>query len=204
MTKHEDQIEFYTCPICGEGTGNDVDGSEEHECPEEKQYHKTMTSLTDKISELEMIAINGREALPDELVVNLSQAEEIFGRLAKAEEAVVGDWEVEQKRFIEMWNKGEFEWNHHDGDEIGKKPVSVYRVFDTYIKPLLAVKEREIEQAEQDGYKKGVEAVELPEYDHSKCPMRASCIGYQNAESDLENVKDEILFALDTPVPDKE
>ena len=50
-----------------------------------------MTSLTDKMSELERIAINGREALPDELVVNLSQAEEILGRLAKAEAAVVGE-----------------------------------------------------------------------------------------------------------------
>jgi len=47
-----------------------------------------MTSLTDKKLELERVAINGREALPDELVVNLSQAEEILGR--QAEVAVVG------------------------------------------------------------------------------------------------------------------
>lgn len=38
--KHEDQREFYSCPLCGTGTGNDIDnavyGSPKHDCPEEK------------------------------------------------------------------------------------------------------------------------------------------------------------------------
>ena len=34
---HEDQIEFYTCPLCGRGTGNDIDGPVDHECEEEKR-----------------------------------------------------------------------------------------------------------------------------------------------------------------------
>jgi hypothetical protein len=34
-----------------------------------------------------------------------------------------------------------------------------------------------------------LEKISLPEYDHSKCPIHSSCIGYQNAESDLENIK---------------
>ena len=29
---HEDQTEFYECPLCGVGTGNDIDGTVEHEC----------------------------------------------------------------------------------------------------------------------------------------------------------------------------
>lgn len=38
---HEDQREFYSCPLCGAGTGNDIDnaihGSPEHDCPVEKE-----------------------------------------------------------------------------------------------------------------------------------------------------------------------
>jgi hypothetical protein len=40
---HEDQTEFYTCPICGAGIGNDIDGAIEHDCPLEEQYVKDMT-----------------------------------------------------------------------------------------------------------------------------------------------------------------
>lgn len=40
--KHEDQREFYSCPLCGIGMGNDIDnavyGSPEHDCPEEAEY----------------------------------------------------------------------------------------------------------------------------------------------------------------------
>ena len=36
--KYDDQIEFYTCPLCGITTGNDRDGNEPHECPEEKSF----------------------------------------------------------------------------------------------------------------------------------------------------------------------
>jgi len=43
---HPDQIEFYTCPICGAGTGNNVDGVVEHECPLEAEYVKSFTTPT--------------------------------------------------------------------------------------------------------------------------------------------------------------
>lgn len=42
MEKHPDQIEHYTCPICGAGIGNDLDGTVEHDCPLEEQYAKDM------------------------------------------------------------------------------------------------------------------------------------------------------------------
>ena len=42
---HEDQREFYTCPICGITTGNDIDGNEKHDCPEEEDYIKINLSL---------------------------------------------------------------------------------------------------------------------------------------------------------------
>jgi len=56
---------------------------------------------------------------------------------------------------------------------------------------------KKIHQAEQEGYKRGVKAVELPTYDHLKCLIRETCIGYQSAESDLQNVKDDLLSSLD-------
>lgn len=34
--KHEDQVEFFHCPLCNLNIGNSVDGSEEHECLEAK------------------------------------------------------------------------------------------------------------------------------------------------------------------------
>jgi len=60
-----------------------------------------------------------------------------------------------------------------------------------------------IAQAGQEGYKRGVKAVELPTYDHLKCPIRETCIGYQNAWSDLQNVKDVLLASLDTTIKEK-
>ena len=46
--QHEDQREFYTCPLCGTGMGNDIDnavyGSPEHTCPEEEAYKKDFSS----------------------------------------------------------------------------------------------------------------------------------------------------------------
>jgi len=38
--EHEDQIEFYRCPLCGRGTGNDVEENnedEKHDCPVEAE-----------------------------------------------------------------------------------------------------------------------------------------------------------------------
>lgn len=42
-----------------------------------------------------------------------------------------------EKQYVAMWDKGEFEWNHHDGDELGKKPISPWRIWTTFIKPTL-------------------------------------------------------------------
>ena len=56
--------------------------------------------------------------------------------------------------------------------------------------------EHSINKALKEGYKKGVKAVKLPHYDHSKCPCPISCIGYQNAESDLEYIKDDLINKL--------
>ena len=44
--------------------------------------------------------------------------------------------------------------------------------------------------------KAGIESVNLPEYNHSKCPIKETCIGYQHAESDLENEKEILLSKL--------
>lgn len=38
--RHEDQIESYSCPICGTGIGNDVDGCVDHDCPDAEAYTK--------------------------------------------------------------------------------------------------------------------------------------------------------------------
>ena len=42
--EYEDAIEFYSCPLCGTGTGNDIDneiyGTPEHDCPVEKEMMK--------------------------------------------------------------------------------------------------------------------------------------------------------------------
>lgn len=53
-----------------------------------------------------------------------------------------------------------------------------------------------IEQALIQERQETIESVNLPKYDHSKCPMPQSCIGYMNAESDLENIKLELLGQL--------
>ena len=37
---HEDQREFYTCPLCGVGTGNDIDGTVVHNCEILKELPK--------------------------------------------------------------------------------------------------------------------------------------------------------------------
>ncbi len=51
----------------------------------------------------------------------------------------------------------------------------------------------------KEAYRMGVKDVTLPEYDHTKCPLPESCIGYMNAESDLEHFKEELLESLPKP-----
>ena len=42
-----------------------------------------------------------------------------------------------EKQYVAMWDKGEFEWNHHEGDKLGRKPISPWRIWTTFIKPTL-------------------------------------------------------------------
>lgn len=41
----------------------------------------------------------------------------------------------------------------------------------------------------------------LPQYDHSKCIDKRSCIGYQNAQSDFDNEKEIRLAELQALMP---
>jgi hypothetical protein len=47
--------------------------------------------------------------------------------------------EIEEmkKKYNEMWEKGEFEWNHHEGDKLGKKPISPERIWNVFVEPTL-------------------------------------------------------------------
>ena len=64
--------------------------------------------------------------------------------------------------YYETWSKGE------------------YNRFDPAVAEILSL----IEQEKRDL----VEVIKLPDYDHTKCIVKETCIGYQNAESDLENL----------------
>lgn len=44
-----------------------------------------------------------------------------------------------------------------------------------------------LEQSLKEVAKLTAEAGKLPEYDHKKCPLPKTCIGYQSAESDYDN-----------------
>lgn len=49
---YDDQREFYSCPLCGTGTGNDIDnqiyGSPEHYCPVEEEMRKEYETLQEQ------------------------------------------------------------------------------------------------------------------------------------------------------------
>jgi hypothetical protein len=47
-----------------------------------------------------------------------------------------------RKEFIQKWDSGQFEWNHHEGDKLGEKPNSLWRVWNEFIEPALTA-ERE-------------------------------------------------------------
>jgi len=89
-----------------------------------------------------------------------------------------------EKRLAEF--DEEFVTHCSDGDILGKdgkNEVIKAKLFLT----------ASIQQAEQLGYEKGIKAVELPVHNHANCPIKETCIGYQNAESDLSNVKEQLL-----------
>lgn len=44
--------------------------------------------------------------------------------------------EEARKRYIEMWDRGEFQWNHHKGDS-GRKPINPERIWQIFIAPTL-------------------------------------------------------------------
>ena len=64
-----------------------------------------------------------------------------------------------KRQYDEMWNAGEFEFNHHFGDDLGRKPINPQRIWNVFIKPMLhthslATEEvliREIRQAIESG-----------------------------------------------------
>lgn len=41
-----------------------------------------------------------------------------------------------KNQYKEMWDKGEFEWNHHEGDDLYKKPISPWRIWNSFIEPM--------------------------------------------------------------------
>ena len=43
-----------------------------------------------------------------------------------------------RKKYVEMWDKGEFEFNHHFQDELRIKPINPVRIWNIFIEPLLA------------------------------------------------------------------
>lgn len=49
--QYEDQREFYSCPLCGTGMGNDIDnaihGTPEHDCEVEKEYIRDNQNVID-------------------------------------------------------------------------------------------------------------------------------------------------------------
>lgn len=63
------------------------------------------------------------------------------------------------------------------------------------LKEILAIPvvKKYIETAISKAREDGIKSVNLPVHDHSKCPLPQSCIGYMNAESDLEHIKEELL-----------
>jgi len=57
---HEDQIQFYSCPLCGAGDGNDLEETredEKHDCPVEKEMRAeaTLSSLDKPLTDKEKI-----------------------------------------------------------------------------------------------------------------------------------------------------
>lgn len=52
-----------------------------------------------------------------------------------------------KSEYSRQWNNGEFEWNHHEGDKIGVKPISPERIWNVFIAPTL---QSERDRAEEE------------------------------------------------------
>lgn len=60
------------------------------------------------------------------------------------------DIESAKKKYEEMWNRGEFEWNHHFAEPTGKKPINPLRIWQTFIEPLLQSQANEYETQKKE------------------------------------------------------
>ena len=77
--------------------------------------------------------------------------------------------EAARKKYIEMWGKGEFEWNHHDGGKLGQKPISPERIWQVFIKPTLqATQSQQVEEAVRKALKDFQQNVDTETYEWDK------------------------------------
>ena len=74
-----------------------------------------------------------------------------------------------EEEYIRMWDAGEFEWNHHEGDELGKKPISVMRIWNNFIAPTLTITKKE---AFENGQIDGINGIREENYLVPKRDMR--------------------------------
>ena len=69
-------------------------------------------------------------------------------------------------------------------DEIYETTPTNRTALRDFIRKLLLAKDKEIAEAEKREWKRCVDVLDT---DHSSCPLPQTCIGYQNALSDLMN-----------------
>lgn len=95
------------------------------------------------------------------------------------------DVQIEQLRekYNEMWNKGKFEWNYHDGETPGTKPFSLERIWNVFIEPQLTeaitTAKREVIQEVQQKLRE----IKLLDY-YCKCDDVGHVIAMPRAEYD--------------------
>lgn len=64
--------------------------------------------------------------------------------------------EEQKQAFVEKWNTGQFERNHKEGDKLGTNEISLWRVWNDFIEPVLT-KAYEAGREEASRCKKPVE-----------------------------------------------
>lgn len=65
--------------------------------------------------------------------------------------------EQAKQRYESMWNEGKFEWNHHDGDILGQKPVNPARIWNTFVLPLMMEMQRLAQKEKEEAFALGKE-----------------------------------------------
>lgn len=77
---HEDQREFYRCPLCGRGMGNDIDNavydSPEHECEVEKEMKREELKTPQSKHTQEVLEALGKEPF----IAILSVKDPVYGK----------------------------------------------------------------------------------------------------------------------------